>query len=207
MSRVFSIAVPVALLLTAGTASAEDEPNKVSAAAAAAFDAKLFATPMDADITYACFSRRYDATHLAQHARQKVSAMKLLVIARKPSEENREAYSFKLGFKYRVRKGDWDSSGYCNHAQNEETDGEVRMGCAVECDGGGISIGPPKDGDGVLVRIARMRIWQNSKPDAETSHALEGGSDDRLFRLPRIALKDCEALVDDPEQRLAMRRN
>ena len=29
--------------------------------------------------TYACFVRRYDASHLAQHPKQKVSAMKLLV--------------------------------------------------------------------------------------------------------------------------------
>ncbi|WP_213288494.1 hypothetical protein [Bradyrhizobium sp. sGM-13] len=31
--------------------------------------------------TYACFVRRYDANHLAQHPKQKISAMKLLVTA------------------------------------------------------------------------------------------------------------------------------
>jgi hypothetical protein len=198
-----------ALLMAAlgsSAARAEDEPKQVDAAARAAFDAKLFVSPMEADMTYACFERRYDAAHLAQHGRQKVSAMKLLVIARKPSAENRAPYSFKLGFKYRDRKGDWDSSGYCNHAQNEFTDGELRMACSVECDGGGISIGPPKDGDGALVRVERVRIWQTGKPDDETSHALEGGSDDRLFRLQRTALKGCESLVEDPDERVAMQR-
>ena len=133
--------------------------------------------------------------------------MKLLVIARKPSAENREPYSFKLGFEFRDSNGDWDSSGYCNHEQNEAADGEVRLGCAVECDGGGISIGPAKDGDGAIVRIERVSIWQNSKSDDETSHSLEGGSDNGLFRLLRATLKECEALVDDPEQRIAMQRS
>lgn len=206
MSRVSSIAAAALLIAVATTvARAEDEPRKVDAAVSASFDTKLFAQPMDADTTYACFNRRYDAAHLTQHSRQKVGAMKLLVIARKPSAENSEPYSFKLGFKYRDRKGDWDSSGYCNHAQNEETDGELRMSCSVECDGGGISVGLPKDGDGAVVRIERVRIWQNSNPDDETSQALEGGSDDKVFRLQRTALKDCESLVEDPDQRIAMR--
>lgn len=209
MSRACFKPLAAALLMAvigSSTARAEDEPKQVDPAARTAFDTKLFAGTMDADMTYACFERHYDAAHLAQHGRQKVSGMKLLVIARKPSAENREPYSFKLGFKYRDRKGDWDSSGYCNHAQNEYTDGELRMSCSVECDGGGISIGLPKDGDGALVRVERVRIWQNSKPDDETSHALEGGSDDRMFRLHRTALNGCESLVEDPDERVAMRR-
>ncbi|UZE50865.1 hypothetical protein [Rhodopseudomonas sp. P2A-2r] len=193
-------------VIGSSAARAEDEPKQIDTAASAAFDAKLFAGTMDADMTYACFERRYDTAHLAQHGRQKVSAMKLLVIARRPSAENREPYSFKLGFKYRDRKGDWDSSGYCNRAQNEYTDGELRMTCSVECDGGGISVGLPKDGDGALVRVERVRIWQNAKPDDETSQQLEGGSDDRMFRLQRTALKGCESLVEDADERAAMRQ-
>ena len=204
MSRVVFIAL--AALLISGAARAEDEPRTVDPAASAAFDKKLFAAPMDADMTYACFRRRYDAAHLAQHARQKVSAMKLLVIARKPSAENREAYSFKLGFNYRGRKGNWDTSGYCKHAQNEITDGELRMSCGVECDGGHISVGLPKDGDGAMVRLERIQVWQNSKPDEEKREALVAGSDDGMFRLQRTALKECESLVEDREERLAMRQ-
>ena len=57
--------------------------------------------------TYACFVRRYDASHLAQHPKQKVSAMKLLVTAEDAPEDKTVNYSFRLGFKYRHRAGNF----------------------------------------------------------------------------------------------------
>jgi hypothetical protein len=53
---------------------------------ATAFDNRMFAGPLR-EKTYACFVRRYDASHLAQHPRLKVSAMKLMVTAENPPEE------------------------------------------------------------------------------------------------------------------------
>jgi hypothetical protein len=41
---------------------------------------EIFAGPL-AEKSYACFVRRYDANHLAQHPKQKVSAMKPLATA------------------------------------------------------------------------------------------------------------------------------
>ena len=77
--------------------------------------------------TYACFVRRYDASHLAQHPKQKVSAMKLLVTAEDAPEDKTVNYSFRLGFKYRHRAGNFDSSGYCNHivAENAGADDKI----------------------------------------------------------------------------------
>ena len=46
--------------------------NTVDKAKAAAFDNRMFAGPIG-EKTYACFVRRYDANHLAQHPKQKVS--------------------------------------------------------------------------------------------------------------------------------------
>jgi hypothetical protein len=60
--------------------------------------------------------RRYDASHLAQHPEQKVSAMKLLLSAEVPEEEKTLNYSFRLGVKYRHRPGNFDSSGFCSTA-------------------------------------------------------------------------------------------
>src|SRR5438874_7792005 len=71
-------------------------------AKAAAFDNRMFAGATGQK-THACFVRRYDATHLAQHPRQKVSAMKLMVTAEIPPEENTTNYSFHLGLQYRHR--------------------------------------------------------------------------------------------------------
>jgi hypothetical protein len=116
-------------------------PRKaVDKAKATAFDARMFAGPLGQK-TYACFVRRYDASHLAQHPKQKVSAMKLLVTAEDAPEDKTVNYSFRLGFKYRHRAGNFDSSGYCSHIVAENTGGEIRLGCGVDCEGGGIASG------------------------------------------------------------------
>ena len=87
----------ISLLLTlaamasfAGHSHAQDGVDK---AKAASFDNKVFAAPLGQK-TYACFVRRYDASHLAQHPRQKVSAMKLLVTAEIPPDEIHDKYIF-----------------------------------------------------------------------------------------------------------------
>jgi hypothetical protein len=85
----------------------------VDKAQATTFDARTFGGPLSK--TYTCFVRRYDASHLAEHSKQKVSAMKLLVTAEDAPEDKIVNYSFRLGFKYRHRAGNFDSSGYCNH--------------------------------------------------------------------------------------------
>jgi hypothetical protein len=60
----------------------------VDKARATAFDAQMFGGPLNHK-TYACFVRRYDASHLAQHPKQKVGAMKLLVTAEDAPEDKR----------------------------------------------------------------------------------------------------------------------
>ena len=76
---------------------------------AAVFDSWMFAGTLS-ERTYACFVRRYDASYLAQHLKQKVSAMKLLVTAENPPEEKITNYSFRIGtsngFKLQRRVGD-----------------------------------------------------------------------------------------------------
>lgn len=209
MTRVIPITTLAAALLVSAIAStaarAEDEPAKVDAAKADAFNAKLFGKPLGPQLTYACFARRYDADHMAKHPQQKVSAMKLLVTAGHPPEESSSPYSFRLGFKYRHRKGDWDSSGSCVHMHDKETGFEVRMGCGVDCDGGGIEIGLSQTADATLVRLARVRIWQNSKPDEEPGDELTGGADDKMFRLDRTKLKECESLITDRKELATLR--
>jgi hypothetical protein len=80
--------------------------------------------------------RRYDANHLAQHPKQKVSAMKLLVTAENAPQEKTTGYSFRLGIKYRHRAGNFDSSGFCGHVVTEDASDEIRFGCGVDREGG-----------------------------------------------------------------------
>ena len=188
MKRIVLFALTlVATATLAGLSHAEDGIDK---AKAQNFDAKVFARPFDQK-TYACFVRRYDTTHLAQHPKQKVSAMKLLVKAEIPSDDQQTInYSFQLGVKYRNRLGNFDSSGYCRHVVAEEKNGEIHFGCGVECDGGGIDVAM-KDDKSAVVELERIRMWDRKKPDDESVNDLEAGADDKTFRVDRANLGEC----------------
>lgn len=186
----------------AGPGYAEDDIDK---AKATAFDARLFARPYD-QTTYACFVRRYNSAHLSQHPVQKVSAMKLLVKAEIPPEEPAKInYSFQIGVKYRHRRGNFDSAGYCRHVVAEEKGGEIHLGCGVECDGGGIGVAM-KDDKSAIVELARVRVWDRKKPDEGNMHDLEAGADDKTFRLDRADLSECAELVTDRKELLALKK-
>ena len=90
-----------------------------------AFAQRMFVGSLPKPKAYACFVRRYDAAHLAQHQLQKVSVMKLLVTAEYDADFKALEYSFRLGVNFRDRPGDFDSSGECGKAptvRNADTD-------------------------------------------------------------------------------------
>ena len=43
-----------------------------------------------------------------------------------------------------------------------------------------------KDDKSAIVRLERVRIWQNSRPDEEAGDSLVAGADDKVFRLDRV---------------------
>jgi hypothetical protein len=178
--------------------------QEVDKAQADAFNVRMFAGAPHGK-AYACFRRRYDADHLARHPKQKVASMKLLVSAEYENEDKELHYSFRLGFRYRHRSGDFDSSGYCNHALFEENGGEVRFGCGVDCEGGGIGVALSKDDKSAIVRLERVRVWQNNKPDDDAEESLVAGADDKIFRLDRTDNSDCASLVTDRKELAALR--
>jgi hypothetical protein len=190
----------VATLAGIGPGRAQDAIDK---AKAAAFDNRVFAAPLGQK-TYACFVRRYDANHLARHPRQKVSAMKLLVTAENPPEEKITNYSFRIGVKYRHRPGNFDSSGFCSHVLTEDGGHEIRFGCGVDCEGGGINVAM-KDDKSALIRLERIRIWERNKPDDDASNDLVAGADDNIFRVDRAELRECAELVTDRKELAALR--
>ena len=197
---VLSTLTLIATAALAGPGLAQDGVDK---AKAAAFDNRVFAAPLG-EKTYACFVRRYDANHLAQHPKQKVNAMKLLVTAENPPEEKITNYSFRLGFKYRHRPGNFDSSGFCSHVVAEDKGNEIRFGCGVDCEGGGINVAM-KDDKSALIRLERIRIWERNKPDDDASNDLVAGADDKIFRVDRAELRECAELVTDRKELAALR--
>ena len=191
-----------ALFAGIGLTHAQDGVDK---ARADAFEVRMFAG-QPGKKAYACFLRRYDANHLAQHPKQKIAAMKLLVAAEAPNEENTINYSFRLGVKYRHRSGDFDSSGFCGHIVAEDAGNEIRFGGGVDCEGGGINVALSKDDKSAIIRLQRIRIRQNNKPDDEAEDSLVAGAGDKIFRLDRAEMHDCEQLVADRQELAAIRR-
>jgi hypothetical protein len=172
----------------------------------AAYAKRLFADNFaKQDKSYACFVRHYDSAHLAQHSLQKVRAMKLLITAETSPEDKSLNYSFRLGVNFRNRPGNFDSSGDCGHPSAfEESADKMHLGCGVDCDGGGMSVELAHADKSTLIRLDRIRIWRNNKPEEEGLD-LSGGADDRVFRLDRAKLDECRSLITDRKELAAMR--
>jgi len=201
MRHLFRTLTAAAILAAwTGFGHAQDAIDK---AKAGAFDARVFAGG-PGRMAYACFVRAYDADHLARHPKQKVTAMKLLMSAEHPPGEEMN-YSFRLGVNYRHRPGDFDSSGFCNHALAEDHGAEIRFDCAVDCEGGGINVALSKDDKSAIVRLQAITVWQNNRPDEEAREALTAGADDKIFRLDRTDARDCASLVTDRKELAAIR--
>jgi hypothetical protein len=198
------IALTLAALTAPVHAEDVDDIREANQAEAETFNARMFAG-QPGNKTYACFVRRYDADHLARHPKQKVASMKLLVDAEYDKEDKQLHYSFRLGFRYRHRSGDFDSSGSCHHVVQTKNGNEVRLGCGVDCEGGGIETALSKDDKSAVVRLERVRVWQNNKPDDDAEQSLVAGADDKIFRLDRTDNADCASLVTDRKELAALR--
>jgi hypothetical protein len=177
---------------------------------------RMFADSAGKPKAYACFVRRYDAEHMAQHPLQKVSVMKLLLTAEKVPDDVDLNYSFRLGVNFRDRTGDFDSSGNCGHVAavkaldpseppEDKPAAGIDFDCGVDCDGGGITVGLAKDNNSVIVKLDRIRIWKGTDPDEAALRSLQGGADDKIFRLDRTSLNECTSLVADRKELAAMR--
>ncbi len=198
-----ALLIALAMAASIGAAHAQDTTTKPERIA---FDARMFIPPPGMKTSYACFVRKYDADHLARHPKQKVAAMKLLMTAEFQEDTKEQMYSFRLGFRYRHRSGDFDSSGSCGHGLFEENGREVRYGCGVDCEGGGIGVAMSKDDKSVLVRLERVRVWQNNKPDDDAEESSWQARTTKIFRLDRAANADCASLVTDRKELAALRR-
>ena len=170
------------------------------------FAKRVFADNIDKPTEYACFSRHYDAQHLAEHPLQKVSVMKLLVSAERDAGDKKLAYSFRLGVNFRNRPGDFNSSGDCAHLTGDDAAKQkIDFGCGVDCDGGGISINLAQDNASVIVKLEAIRIWKGKDNDDDAATELKAGADDKVFRLDRANVNDCASLATNRKELAAMR--
>ena len=192
-------------LLATSLLPAQMPAARADEARADAFAQQIFGSLPGKDKAYACFVRTYDPGHLVRHPLQKVKAMKLLVTGETDPETQKFGYSFRLGVAFRNRPGNFDSSGDCGIGGITESPAHKSvMGCSVDCDGGGISVEMTADNKSTLVRLERIRIWQNNQPDDEGLD-LSGGADDRVFRVDRAKLDMCRSLITDRKELAAIR--
>ncbi len=170
-----------------------------------AFQQRLFGRALDGGQIHACFSRVYDAAHLAQHPRQNVRTMLLLVKAN--SDDNQPRYELRLGVTFRKSGTHFDSAGNCGAIYDtSDVGGSAAVAhCGVDCDGGSIDVAI-KDQKSVLVSIPYgARIWRAGSVN-DSDQAKRFGADDKAFRLDKVALTECLRLADDSKEKASMRR-
>jgi hypothetical protein len=199
--RGFLLIAACAAPVLAGPAAADDAQQDETG-----FARRIFADNLDKATEYACFSRHYDAQHLAQHPLQKVSVMRLLVSAERDPEDKTLKYSFRLGVNFRNRPGDFDSSGDCAHLTGDDAAKEkIDFGCSVDCDGGGINVNLAQDSAYVIVTLSGIRIWKGKDNDDDAATELKAGADDKIFHLDRTNIGDCASLATNRKELAAMR--
>jgi|SRR5581483_544080 len=169
----------------------------IPAAKAKAFDAKMFGGPVGEKAS-ACFVRRYDARHFAQHPKQKVGAMKLLLTAEtQPNEPI--AYAYKIGVQFKNKPGNFDGSSSCGHMVDEDGKTVVGFTCGGDCGGGGIEIAISGNSKSAIVHLDAIGLWDRNHPDGD-GITLESGADDKMFRLDRVDASECAELIEDRKE-------
>jgi hypothetical protein len=210
IAGLFALAVVLGLAGAPFAAHAEDskENHAEDSKENEAFQMRLFGRVPEDKPIHACFTRVYDAGHLAQHPRQNVRTMLVMVRA----EVDPPRYALRLGVTFRKSGAHFESAGGCGAIHDTaDTDGTSASGaaavahCGVDCDGGSIDVAI-KDAKSVLVSIpAGARIWRPGSVN-ESDHSKRFGSDDKVFRLDKTALTECLRLADDSAEKAAMRR-
>jgi len=194
------LALTMATLLPHAASAQDDKAEK---AREAAFDKQVFGGPIGTKAA-ACFVRRYDAAHLAQHPKQKVSAMKVLVTAEKHPDEPM-AYAYKIGVQFRNKPGNFDGGGSCSHMVDEDGKKAISFSCDVECGGGGLEIAMAKDDRSAIVKLDVIAVYDRKHPKGDAV-TLEGGADDKLFRLDRVDNSECVELANHKEMASLQRK-
>jgi hypothetical protein len=195
---VLTIAVAGASVTAFAGNSPEDE----------AFQKRLFGRTIEDKPIHACFTRVYDPGHLAQHPKQNVRTMLLLVTGNAESGADPN-YQLGLGVTFRKSGTHFESGGECGaiHGDGAAPGSSNVAHCGVDCDGGSISVAI-RDEKSVLVSIpAGARLWRaGSDGDPSGDARKRFGADDKLFRLDKAALTQCLNLANDKEDKAMLRR-
>jgi hypothetical protein len=196
-------ALPLVAALAATSPLAAQAEDWIPAAKTRAFDAKVFGGAVDEKAS-ACFVRRYDASHLAQHPKQKVGTMKLLLTAENhPQEET--AYAYKVGVQFRNKSGNFDGGSHCGHMVDEDGKKDVHFSCDPDCGAAGLEIAMSKDNKSAILHLNSIGVTDRAHPERDPV-TLEGGRDDKVLRLDRVDIGECAELMDGHKEVASLRK-
>ena len=136
-----------------------------------------------------CFARSYSTAHLAQHPRQNVRSMTLLVYKPDPAPANRP-YAIRAGVNFKNAKERFDSYGECSGSGGPGG----KFDCGLECDAGHVSI-RKNGGSSIYVDVPAGSHLSECGEDTELL-----GEDDRLFKLEQVKLGECLPLVENSQE-------
>jgi hypothetical protein len=159
---------------------------------------RLFGRALAKTAIHACFSRVYDASHLASHPRQKVRTMVLLLTANPPPDKDSVAgYAIGVGVTFRKPGSHLNAYGGCGGNYGEARPGDDNLlYCGADCDGGSIHVSL-KDQKSVLVEFPEnAQVF--SDRTVSPNPAKQFGADDKVFRLDKAPLSDCLTMAADP---------
>lgn len=142
----------------------------------------------------ACWRRVYNPEHLAAHPQQKVRELTFLLRVSGYDADGRYVfehphhvyYNFALSLKRRGDTRALATSGDCL--------GEKTADCAVDCDGGGVTIEKSPNGDGLTISLHDRGIAFGGDCDTNSGAWVRPGADDKVFHLDRVSEESCKAL-------------
>jgi len=170
------------------------------------FDKRLLELAPATDKAQNCFLRRYDAAHLKVHSKQRVEAIGMCVEVEriKPEEKGepvRYRYNFDFAAKLKGLAKPATTGGECGFSYMPPEEQKRISGkpiwCGVDCDGGGVSVEPRKDGAELRVRLDRIRVSSEcgGADEESSSFDITGGADDKVFVIPRVSVEDYRAFA------------
>ncbi len=174
--------------------------SPVAATNVDAFAQKFFGRAIGAGVAYACFTRVYDASHMAKHPRQNVTDIALL--ARLDGHEP-SYYALTLGLRLR-RSRQWrTTSADCSAHGGEDA---ATIECNADCEGSPVDIKLKDDGAVWLTFPHDASIWSPPSEGDPVVKPTGLGKDDLLFRLDRAAAALCAPLVTDKDEAASLRK-
>lgn len=142
---------------------------------------------------------------MAAHPQQLTRSMKLLVTMEQDPESKQPVFTFKAHVTKRGSMQTWETSGSCGVGRDGDDEGPVvKLGCGIDCDGGGVDIALGRDDKSIRLSLDRARIMPIGQDDPEFGSDLSG-PDDKLFRLDRVAAAECATLPVGKQDRAVLR--